>query len=59
MSLKNDAPEEHDNVKFITLMGWKKVSNLDLCALISPHTLPITSSTLTTKGIQIHRATIA
>jgi hypothetical protein len=25
-------------------MGWKKVSNLDLSALISPPTLPITSS---------------
>jgi hypothetical protein len=46
MSLKNDAPEEHDNIKFITLMGWKKVSNLDLCGLISPPTLPITSSTV-------------
>jgi hypothetical protein len=45
MSLKNDAPEEHDNVKFITLMG-RKVSNLDLSALISPPTLPITSSTV-------------
>jgi hypothetical protein len=46
MSLKNDAPEEHDNVKYITLMGWKNVSNLDLCALISAPPLPITSSTV-------------